>query len=110
MRRLALIALLGLAACQTAPSGPAPKVGLTRNTEAVVSFGCENGVSFTAAFLVSPDAVALHFADGAKRTLPRAVSASGARFADSTHEFWNKGDEAMFTVGKAAPTKCRVAK
>ncbi len=98
-----------LAACQTAPQ-TAPSVGLTRNTKAVVAFGCENGVAFTAAFLVSPDAVELKFADGAKLTLPHVISASGARYASATHEFWNKGDEATYTAGRTAPAKCRVAK
>lgn len=109
MRVLPFAFVLALAACQSAPAGP-PAVGLTRNTEAVVAFGCENGVSFTAAFLVSPDAVELHFADGAKLTLPHVRAASGARYADAAHEFWNKGDEAMYTIGRAAPTTCRVAK
>lgn len=98
-----------LAACQTAPQA-APSVGLTRNTRAVVGFGCENGTAFTAAFLVSPDAVELTFADGAKLTLPHAISASGARYATATHEFWNKGDEATYTAGRAAPVTCGVAK
>jgi membrane-bound inhibitor of C-type lysozyme len=110
MRDLALLSVLALAACQAAPpSGPPPKVGLTRQTESVAAFGCENGVSFTAAFLVN-GGVELHFADNTKLTLPGVISASGARFADARHEFWNKGDEAMYTVGKGAPTMCRVAK
>ena len=94
MRLAACVAILGLAACQSAPSGPAPNVSLTRNTEAVIAFGCEDGVSLTAAFLVSPDAVDLHFADGSKVRLPSVASASGARFAAQGYEFWNKGDEA----------------
>jgi membrane-bound inhibitor of C-type lysozyme len=110
MRILPFAAVLGLAACQTAPLGPGPAVGLTRNTEAVVAFGCENGVSFTAAFLVSPDAAELHFANGVKLTLPHVRAASGARYATATHEFWNKGDGATYKAGHAAPTTCRVAK
>ena len=31
-------------------------------------------------------------------TLPVAVSGSGARYADATNEFWNKGDDATFTL------------
>ena len=110
MRILPLAAVIGLAACQAAPTGPAPAVGLTRNAKAVVAFGCENGVSFTAAFLVSPDAAEIHFADGVKLVLPHVRAASGARYATATHEFWNKGDEATYKAGHAAPTTCRVAK
>ncbi len=108
MRHLLLLAGLGVAACQTTPA-KAPDVALTRETETMVAFACKNGVSFTAAFLVSGD-VTLHFPDGAKLTLPGVLSASGARFADAAHEFWNKGDEAMYTIGKRAPILCSVAK
>ena len=34
-------------------------------------------------------------AGGVEKTLPHAVSASGARYADGAFEYWSKGPEAM---------------
>ncbi|MBN2565345.1 MAG: MliC family protein [Candidatus Eisenbacteria bacterium] len=45
--------------------------------------------------------------DGELRVLPRSVSASGARYSDSTVVFWNKGDEAFVDVdGVRAHDSC----
>ena len=49
-------------------------------------------------------------ANGDVITLPQAVSASGSRYATPQHEFWIKGDEATYTIGRMVPTTCRVAK
>jgi membrane-bound inhibitor of C-type lysozyme len=103
---LLLIAGAALAACQSAPPLPAAS---GRNTETVVAYACENGITFSAAFMVG-DTVELRMADGEKFTLPAVKAASGARYADPRHEFWTKGDEAMYTIGRAMPTTCRVAK
>jgi membrane-bound inhibitor of C-type lysozyme len=106
--RISLLVIAGaaLAACSTTSPPPAAS---GRNTQSVVAYGCENGMTFAAAFMVG-DAVELRMADGTKFSLPQVNSASGARFADARHEFWVKGDEAMYTIGKAMPTTCRVAK
>ena len=54
-----------LAACQSqAPQTP-PDVPSARNIRANVAYNCDSGVAFTASFLVSPDAVDLHYQDGA---------------------------------------------
>jgi membrane-bound inhibitor of C-type lysozyme len=106
MRVLLLAAFAALSACQSMPPLAAAS---GRNTESVVAYGCENGLTFSAAFMVG-DTVELRMADGEKFTLPAVKAASGARYADPRHEFWVKGDEAMYTVGKAMPTTCRVAK
>lgn len=98
-------ACVALASCQTTAAGPGAP-----STPRTVSFGCENGTSLTATFSATPDAVDLMLASGERIALPRAASGSGARYASATHEFWNKGDEATLTVGRASPTTCRVAK
>ncbi|MFN4112669.1 MAG: MliC family protein [Sphingomonadaceae bacterium] len=42
--------------------------------------------------------------------LPSVASASGARYTKGTHDFWNKGDSATWTVGRMVPEQCtRVA-
>ena len=38
--------------------------------------------------------------------LPRMESASGAKFGDARHSFWDKGSEATWTVGRMAPIQC----
>jgi membrane-bound inhibitor of C-type lysozyme len=106
MRLSLLVALLALSACQSAPPLPAAS---GRNTESVVAYACENGLTFSVAFMVG-NTVELRMADGEKFTLPGVQAASGGRYSDSRHEFWVKSDEARYTVGKATPTTCRVAK
>lgn len=39
--------------------------------------------------------------------LPADKAASGAKYMSATHQFWNKGSEAMWTVGRMAPMTCR---
>ena len=47
--------------------------------------------------------------DTRRLTLPQAVSASGARYADDAgNEFWNKGDDAMFTLDGTPQPDCTV--
>lgn len=111
MRFLSLAAVLVLSACAaTPPPSTPPSVGLTRNTKAVLTYGCADGTTLIVAYLVSPDAVEVTLADGAKRTLPNVVAASGARYAASGTEFWSKGDGALYTAPGRAQTTCNVAK
>lgn len=58
-------------------------------------FACPHGASIEATF--SGDVVHLTLSDGRRLTLPRAMSASGARYAnaDESFVFWNKGDTAF---------------
>ncbi|MGV1013879.1 MAG: MliC family protein [Methyloceanibacter sp.] len=67
-------------------------------TEAV--FKCKEGKTIDATFYA--DRVALKLSDGRALTVPQAMSASGARYAnkDETFVFWNKGDTAFVTEGK----------
>lgn len=73
------------------------------------AYTCEDGSSFSAVFdnAAGPDGVViLIFPDGAALTLPRAVSGSGIRYTDGKHEFWGKGDQASWTIGRRAPVSC----
>lgn len=40
-------------------------------------------------------------------TLPAAKTASGAKYMSATHQFWDKGGEAMWTVGRMMPMTCK---
>ncbi len=74
----------------------APKVAL---------FNCDGGKTITATFYPgTPENrddkyVDLVLGDGTKISVPRAISASGARYAkaDESFVFWNKGDTAFIT-------------
>jgi membrane-bound inhibitor of C-type lysozyme len=66
-------------------------------------FECEGGKSITATFYPTDDAfVDLVLSDERKMSVPRAISASGARYAnaDESFVFWNKGDTAFITEGE----------
>jgi membrane-bound inhibitor of C-type lysozyme len=53
------------------------------------------------------DRVMVQMNDNAPVTLPADTSASGAKYMSATHQFWSKGDEAMWTVGRMAPMTCQ---
>lgn len=64
------------------------------------AFTCPSGASVTATFYPGSDPhVALSLSDGRTLSVPRALSASGARYAtaDESFVFWNKGDTAFIT-------------
>lgn len=62
------------------------------------------GVRLTVHF--ADKSVRLVFSDGEEVVLPRAVSASGARYTDGVTLFWNKGDEARLEwKGRTYETK-----
>lgn len=67
---------------------------------AVAKFACKQGKSIEASFYA--DKVDLKLSDGRSMTLPQAMAASGARYAnkDESFVFWNKGDTAFVTEGK----------
>lgn len=60
-------------------------------------FTCEGGRSMDVTFDNEKDTVRLILSDGRDLTVPRAISASGARYAnmDESFVFWNKGDSAF---------------
>ena len=67
---------------------------------AVASFKCQDGKTIEASFYT--DRVDLKLSDGRALSVPQAMSASGARYANSDESFvfWNKGDTAFVTEGK----------
>jgi membrane-bound inhibitor of C-type lysozyme len=76
-----------------APAAPAPD-GKT------VTFACDGSRTITATFYPQNDThVDLELSDGRKLSVPHAISASGARYAnaDESFVFWNKGNTAFIT-------------
>ena len=68
-----------------------------------VTFICDNAKDIRATFYPDDDkAVDLVLSDGRTLSVPHAISASGARYAnaDETFVFWNKGNTAFITEGK----------
>ena len=89
-----VVAALVLAACESSspsadvkPSNPAP----TSNPTAIIRFDCDT-LALTATF--HDDHVLIEVPEQRALTLPRAVSASGARYGNGSTTFWNKGREA----------------
>lgn len=60
-------------------------------------FACPDNKAIYAEFVNKDDKVNLILSDGRSLTLPRAISASGARYANSDESFvfWNKGNGAF---------------
>lgn len=69
-------------------------------------FDCGNGTRLKVDYL-DGDRVMVQMNDNAPVTIPADRSASGAKYMSPTHQFWNKGDEAMWTVGRMMPMTCR---
>jgi membrane-bound inhibitor of C-type lysozyme len=68
----------------------------------VATFTCKDNKTIVATFHPGNDtSVELALSDGRSKTVPRAISASGARYADpgDTFVFWNKGNTAFITEG-----------
>lgn len=62
-----------------------------------ILFVCSQNKTIQAFFQLKTDKVDLVLSDGRKLTIPRALSASGARYANSEESFvfWNKGNTAF---------------
>jgi putative lipoprotein len=95
----AIAAPLAATACRREPPA-APRV----TYPIVARFKCDD---FIAVATFNEDRVTLKLPTR-ELTLPLAISGSGARYADATNEFWNKGDDAMFTL-EGRVYNCRVA-
>ncbi|MGE3301833.1 MAG: MliC family protein [Hyphomonadaceae bacterium] len=114
---LVLAAAAALAACaqNAKPEAARKKTALPPPSAAALqepvtwAFACADGTVLKATFSTAPDAVRLVFADGRALTLPQAISASGARYADGANEFWNKGEEATLTLAPAPPQRCHAS-
>ena len=123
-RRLVAIAVtITLAACAPAPKAARPAAPDSTPPAGAAIATAPTGASVAAAFRCadSTQIFALFRTDSTGRAevalaigddrlhLPQLVSASGARYGDSSTTFWNKGDEADFTRG-GKQVSCRVEK
>ena len=96
LRLAVVIALAGLAHCAS-PAGVAA-VAMAKD----VTFVCSGRKQVQATFYPGTDRqVDLRLSDGRRLSVPRALSASGARYAtaDESFVFWNKGKTAFITEG-----------
>lgn len=101
-----LFCLIALAVGCTKPqssNGAPPKI-------IHASFQCQGGKSVKASFNnANGGSVDLQLSDGRELSLPQALSASGARYAnaDETIVFWNKGNTAFIEeMGKQSYSDC----
>jgi membrane-bound inhibitor of C-type lysozyme len=69
-------------------------------------YDCGNGTRLKVDSM-SGDRVQVEMNDNAPIVLPADKAASGAKYMSATHQFWSKGDEAMWTVGRMMPMTCR---
>ncbi|MCE9541389.1 MliC family protein [Candidatus Kaiserbacteria bacterium] len=72
-------------------------------------FQCDGGRAVQASFDNSAGNVRLTLSDGRELTLPHAISADGARYAntDESFVFWNKGNTAFITeIGTTTYSGC----
>jgi membrane-bound inhibitor of C-type lysozyme len=69
-------------------------------------YDCGNGTRLKVDYL-SGDRVMVKMNDNPPVTIPADKSASGAKYMSPTHQFWSKGDEAMWTVGRMMPMTCK---
>jgi len=102
-----IVLLLGLAAYYIWHK--APVVVLPNLNEKTVVFTCDAGKTVSATFdLSTAGGVALTLSDGRVMSVPHAISADGARYAnaDESFVFWNVGNTAFITegVGSTATT------
>lgn len=76
---------------------PSPKASLIADA----SFSCDDNKTIQADFY--PNQVMLRLSDGRNLTVPQAISADGARYANSDESFvfWNKGNTAFVQEGQA---------
>ncbi len=87
--------------CSCAPQAP-----VEQGNNKVFTFDCEDGYSFTVRFKEQKEAT-LTLPDKTV-TLPRAISVSGARYAEGNILFWTKGEWARLETGNKVYEKCFV--
>jgi membrane-bound inhibitor of C-type lysozyme len=69
-------------------------------------WNCDDGQTLRMRNLLREDAITIEMHEGGRK-LPRAVSASGARYSDGPLTFWTKGDTALLERQGSAPVNCR---
>ncbi len=88
-------------AALAALAGCVPKGGPGASTY----FECDRGTKLQVDFAGETAFVRVN---GAKPLrLPAVQAASGGRYSSGTHEFWNKGNTATWTVGRMVSEQCR---
>jgi len=107
-RRLLPAVLLALTGC-SAGNGSDPPAGdgtllLATQPEEVLVYVCPGYGEVRAR--IGSEAAAL-WLDGEWRVLPRTRSASGARFAAADRLLWDRGPEALISLGSGEPEGCR---
>ncbi|MES2125570.1 MAG: MliC family protein [Gemmatimonadota bacterium] len=114
-RLLPILALLACSpapkAADTPPAAPAPPTANGPASPVAAAFLCADSSQVFALFRADSaghSEVALAVNDD-RLHLPQEISASGARYGDSTTTFWNKGDSATFTW-RGKTTTCHVVK
>ena len=90
------LAALALAGCQTNAGGPG----------ASSYYDCGGGTRLKVDYLKG-NRVSVQMNDNAPVILPADRAASGAKYMSATHQFWSKGDEATWTVGRMRPMTCQ---
>src|SRR3569623_1435103 len=90
---IAAVAVGGYFLLQTYGQGPSAV------PVSIATFSCDQGKTIGATFYSNK--VDLVLSDGRKLSVPQAMSASGARYAnaDETFVFWNKGNTAFIEEG-----------
>lgn len=89
------VATIALGACNERMGGP----------RASTYYDCGGDTRLKVDY-VDADSVLVQMNDDAPVTIPAQMAASGAKYMSATHQFWSKGDEAMWTVGRMAPMTC----
>jgi membrane-bound inhibitor of C-type lysozyme len=69
-------------------------------------YDCGSGTRLKVDYL-DGDRVLVQMNNNPPVTLPAERSASGGKYMSPMHQFWTKGDEAIWTVGRAAPMTCK---
>ncbi|MBY0563956.1 MAG: MliC family protein [Hyphomonadaceae bacterium] len=92
---ISAIALLALSACATA--------GTVGNR---MDWRCDGGAAFSTQ--IKTDGHAEVFAGGQVYALPHVAAASGARYAEGSVEYWERGGQATLTGARGGPYEnCR---
>lgn len=94
---LAAATLLAISGCMTNEVG-GPGVS--------AYYDCGNGTRLKVDSL-SGDRIQVQMNDNDPIILPAVKAASGAKYMTAQHEFWDKGGEASWTVGRMVPMTCQ---
>lgn len=69
-------------------------------------YDCGNGVRLKVDNL-SGDRIQVQMNEDEPIILPSVKAASGAKYMTARHQFWDKGGEATWTIGRMVPMTCQ---